>query len=98
LVSVKEDLKGKAQHIVDKISQALIEVGEKPYSRVDEVRAIFIVAMRKQGGSCTLLGRISPSEVMLNVLAALAEFKIISNEFGKAVLYAWMKADEPPKE
>jgi hypothetical protein len=98
LVSIEENLKGKVQHIVDKICQALIEVGEKPYSRVDEVRALFIVTMRKQGGSCTLIGRISPAEVMLNVLAALADCKIISPEFGKAALYAWMKADEPPKE
>jgi hypothetical protein len=98
LVSIEGDLKGKVQHIADKISQALIEVGEQPYSRVDEVRALFIVAMREKGGACTLIGRISPVEVMLAVLAALADCKIISQDFGKAVLYAWMKADEPPKE
>jgi ABC-type hemin transport system substrate-binding protein len=98
LVSIEEDLKSKAQHIADKISQALIEVGEKPYSRVDEVRAIFIVTMRKQGGSCTLLGRISPADVMLNVLAALVECKIITRDFGKAVLDVWMLEQDARKE
>jgi ABC-type hemin transport system substrate-binding protein len=98
LVSIEEDLKSKVQHITNKISQALTEIGEKPYSRVDEARAIFIVAMREKGGACTLIGRISPADVMLNVLSALADCKIISQDFGKAVLYAWMKADEPPKE
>jgi hypothetical protein len=98
LVSVEEDLKGKVQHIVDKISQALIDAGCKPYSRVDEVRAIFIVVMREKGGACTLIGRISPADVMLNVLAALADCKIISTDYGKAVLYTWLIKDEPPKE
>jgi hypothetical protein len=98
LVSVEEDLKGKVQHIVDKIGQALIEVGEKPYSRVDEVKALFIVVMQEEGGSCILIGRTSPCEVMLAVLSALADCKIISRDFGEAVLYAWMKADGPPKE
>jgi hypothetical protein len=98
LVSIEEGLKGKVQHIADKISQALVDAGYKPYSRVDEVRALFIVAMREKGGACILIGRISPADVMLNVLSALADCKIISQNFGKAVLYAWMKADEPPKE
>jgi division protein CdvB (Snf7/Vps24/ESCRT-III family) len=98
LVSIEEELKSKVQHIADKISQALTEIGEKPYSRVDEVRAIFIVTMRQQKGTYTLVGNISPAEVMVNVLSALEDCKIISNEFGQAVLYAWMIADEPPKE
>jgi hypothetical protein len=98
LVSIEEDLKGKVQHIVDKICQALVDAGYKPYSRVDEVRALFIVAMREKGGAFTLVGRISPADVMSNVLSALADCKIISQDFGKAVLHAWKKADEPPKE
>jgi hypothetical protein len=94
LVSVEEDLKSDVRHIVDKICQALMEIGEKPYSRVDEVQAVFIVAMRKDGGSCTLIGRASHAHVMMSVLAALADCKIISEEFGMAVLKAWMEADE----
>jgi hypothetical protein len=94
LVSVEQDLKGKAQHIVDRICQALIEIGEKPYRRIDEVQAVFIVAMRKDGGSCTLIGKTSHTHVLMSVLAALADCKIISEEFGMAVLKAWMEADE----
>jgi hypothetical protein len=94
LVSVEKDLEGDARYIVDKICQALIEIGEKPYSRVDEVQAVFIVAMRKDGGSCTLIGKTSHMHVMMSVLAALADCKIISEEFGIAVLKAWMEEDE----
>jgi hypothetical protein len=98
LVSIEEDLKGKVQHIVDKICQALIEVGEKPYSRVDEVRALFIVAMREEDGSCTLIGRTSRADIMINVLAALESCKIISADFGKAVLDLWMMEQDARKE
>jgi hypothetical protein len=98
LVSIEEDLKSKAQHVAGKINQALIEIGEKPYNRVDEVRALFIVAMREKDVACTLIGNISPTEVMVNVLSALADCEIISKDFGKEVLYAWMEEDDPPKE
>jgi hypothetical protein len=98
LVSIEEDVTSKTQHILNKICQALAEPGEKPYSHVEEIKAIFIVAMRKQKGTYTLVGNISPAEVMVNVLSALADCKIISQDFGKAVLHAWMKAHEPPKE
>jgi ABC-type hemin transport system substrate-binding protein len=98
LVSIEEELKSKAQHIADKISQALTEIGEKPYNRVDEVQAIFIVVMREKGGSCTLIGKTSHADIMFNVLAALESCKIISQDFGKAVLHAWMKAHGPPKK
>jgi hypothetical protein len=98
LVSVEQDIKREVQHIIHKINEALTEIGEEPYSQVDEVKAIFIVAMQEGDASCTMIGRTSPAEVMLAVLSALAYCKIISLDFGKAVLYAWMKADEPPKE
>ena len=98
MVPVEQDIKRKFQHIIHKINEALTEIGEEPYSRVDEVRALFIVAMQEEDTSCTLIGRISPREVMLAVLAALVECKIISRDFGKAVLHAWMKADGAPKE
>jgi hypothetical protein len=98
LVSIEEDLKGKVQHVAGKISQALVDAGYKPYSYVEEIKAIFIVAMREKGGTCTLVGNISPAEVMVNVLSALADCEIISKDFGKAVLCAWMEEDDPPKE
>ena len=98
MVSVEQDIKGEVQHIIHKINKALTEIGEEPYSQADEVKAIFIVAVQEEDISCALIGRISPGEVMLAVLAALVECKIISRDFGEAVLYAWMEADEPPKE
>jgi hypothetical protein len=98
LVSIEQDTIRQVKHIIRKINEALTEIGDQPWTRVDEFHGIFIVGLRRIGGAFLLYGNGSKLELMVAVLSALADCKIISQDFGKSVLYAWMKADEPPKE
>jgi hypothetical protein len=74
------------------------DLGREELEKPEEVQAVIFIAIKEKTISGLIYGNTSKVKVLSAMLTTLVKVKIISQAFGKAVLHAWMKADEPPKE
>jgi putative lipase involved disintegration of autophagic bodies len=75
--------------ILDAINEALHDLGREEFQGREEVEAVIFIAVKDKSLSGLIIGSTSKMKLLDAILSTLVKSKIISVDFGMAVLQAW---------
>jgi len=90
LVSVEEEVQYAKMRIFDAVNGALKEIGEKEFSKPEEVKAVVYIVVREKTAGALCLGNISDAHLFAAILDFLIDHGVISKKFAAAVFDLWM--------
>jgi hypothetical protein len=98
LVSVEEKAQYAKMRIFNAVNGALKEIGETPFSKPEEVKAVVFLAVREKTTGALCFGNISNAHLFAAILDFLIDHGTISRTCAEAAYKAWMMLDSARKK